>query len=560
MKISHFRIKSFRTIKREIAVSLKDGTCLVGPNNVGKSNLLRALQMFFTGYENKYGYTRERDLPFGVNNTQTSLICTFSAEQDNQYDEEVLSRYHQLHNMIPIPVPTGRDITIYLTFSSGSNPTYRLFPNTPLPHGTVAADFSRRQKAVVQDVLAKFVLYYVPSNKSFLDLYQSLVLDFIRQEIANDIQPVLSTIRDHLAQISNEVSQALSGINEGHLHIELRPPGPEAKEMLSGFDFHLLDPQDTSVFSKGVGIQSAAMMAFFLWISRRNRGAQRNTVWLLEEPESYLHPSLATGVSGLVRQLSSEAIVLLTTHSLSFVSKTPERNVGLSIEDSSTSAIQFTSYREATTTLRKTLGVEFSDFFNLDLYNLFVEGELDKRYLEWYLDHRLRQGKPGLDILGKPTCTIIEFGGVGFLGGFLKANYQFIRPERPTVSVFDGDQAGVREARGVQQYCGQKNIPFVANRNFVYVRDRFAIEGLFPDAWIIDHHTNLANWYDEFSVDVQGALVSFRVKDSHKLQFYRDMTQKAEAEPTDVWAERFERLVQVLNDSLKSQGQAIYGN
>ena len=50
---------------------------LVGPNNSGKTNLLKAIQVLFTGYANTYGYARDIDLTFGVGRSRTSIIATF---------------------------------------------------------------------------------------------------------------------------------------------------------------------------------------------------------------------------------------------------------------------------------------------------------------------------------------------------------------------------------------------------------------------------------------------------------------------------------------------------
>ncbi|WP_210679054.1 hypothetical protein, partial [Pseudomonas chlororaphis] len=42
-------------------------------------------------------------------------------------------------------------------------------------------------------------------------------------------------------------------------------------------------------------------------------------IWLIEEPETYMHPSLAYQSSKILDQLSSISNVIKTTHSLSFM-------------------------------------------------------------------------------------------------------------------------------------------------------------------------------------------------------------------------------------------------
>jgi len=66
MKIEGLRIRNFRTIGSEQHIDLTRGLTIVGPNSSGKTNILRAIEMLFTGLDNKLGYDVKRDLTFGV--------------------------------------------------------------------------------------------------------------------------------------------------------------------------------------------------------------------------------------------------------------------------------------------------------------------------------------------------------------------------------------------------------------------------------------------------------------------------------------------------------------
>ncbi|HHB1557877.1 TPA: AAA family ATPase, partial [Vibrio cholerae] len=73
MKLEAIKIKNFRTIDTELQVELQDGLTIVGPNSSGKTNILRAIEIFFTGFDNKYRYILSRDFPDKLDNGQTSL-------------------------------------------------------------------------------------------------------------------------------------------------------------------------------------------------------------------------------------------------------------------------------------------------------------------------------------------------------------------------------------------------------------------------------------------------------------------------------------------------------
>ncbi|MGC3987776.1 MAG: hypothetical protein QM777_25340 [Pseudorhodoferax sp.] len=149
-----------------------------------------------------------------------------------------------------------------------------------------------------------------------------------------------------------------------------------------------------------------------------------------------------------------------------------------------------------------------------------------------------------------------DFGGVKHLSGFLRATYQFIKSERPCVSVFDGDDAGERERRDLQRFFGQKNIPFEANRQFVSVRSRFSIEGLFPDEWIKEIHEQNPSWFSAYAVDASGELEPFVIKDERKAGVGSVLLDKSSVQAIlgeFGWASRFVRVFEVIDAALLAQ-------
>jgi hypothetical protein len=308
------------------------------------------------------------------------------------------------------------------------------------------------------------------------------------------------------------------------------------------------DPKQTPIREKGMGVQTTALIAAFRWITKQESATGRRVIWLLEEPESYLHPELALNCSAILDSLAEEAIVITTTHSMAFVPQQPDFVCGTQLsKDGKTEVVRFKTFNEAVTLIRSALGIKFGDFYNLAEYNVMLEGETDRELFVWLLKTisteerawpRLRHAK------------FEDFGGVKHLSGFLRATYQFIKDERVCVAVFDGDEAGQRERRALQQYFGQKQIPFQSNEHFVSVRAGFAIEGLFPDEWIIELHNEHSNWFEEFSVDSNGTLEQFRVKDDKKSNLINHLVSIAEAQASHDWAFRFYQVGDAIDNAL----------
>ncbi len=66
MKIGQLKIKNFRNIGNEITVKLQDYNCIVGKNDVGKSTILKAIDLFLNNkdlvIDDKNIYLNENDI------------------------------------------------------------------------------------------------------------------------------------------------------------------------------------------------------------------------------------------------------------------------------------------------------------------------------------------------------------------------------------------------------------------------------------------------------------------------------------------------------------------
>jgi len=105
------------------------------------------------------------------------------------------------------------------------------------------------------------------------------------------------------------------------------------------------------------------------------------------------------------------------------------------MQQDKTSIQTFTTYRESTEAIRNSIGVRFSDFFNFGKYNILLEGQSDREYLEWILDAVPETPEHKWPILRSDDCHFLDYGGVKHLAGFLRATWEYIRNETCAVSV-----------------------------------------------------------------------------------------------------------------------------
>ena len=395
MQLRGLRIRHFRSVgSTEVELPLVSSLTLVGANNSGKTNILRAIEMFFTGHDNDLGYTRATDLTFGANSAKTSLLATFESDFERIEDDENVTyggpdgkffedfdKLCQLYERDP----AESTFTLSLVFSPSGVPTYQFFPNLKKPKDNASqAAISRTQRQLVSDLLAKFSCHYIPSAKSMEQLYGEVLNPFLTRVAARAVEPQLQELQEALAKVATDIDDELRAVGLDQLTASFSLPGSGVESMLSRFEFELSDPHKTSVVRKGQGIQSTAFLAALRWVTSEEKREGRETVWLLEEPESYLHPELMGTVRDLLTRIGSDSRTVLSTHALSFVPDDVNRVVGVELDAEGRTTIQrFNTAVEAGDRLRKSLGVRFSDYYNLSELNRPGESGDSKHWEGW---------------------------------------------------------------------------------------------------------------------------------------------------------------------------------
>ncbi|WPZ32421.1 AAA family ATPase [Thalassobaculum sp. OXR-137] len=493
----------------------------------------------------------------GERSLRTNIQVKIKIEED-LHDEELRGIVDQARTSLGAPTHSEDEITLYLTFSENSNPVYRIFPNLKRPKGADGASYSRLERRLFDYILSKLSIHYIPSEKSISDLYNNLVMPVLFERMHKVIAPHLEALNAALNEASDEINRFLKSSNLNNLDASFRlPNNPE--DFFRKIEFNLKDNNTTSVFQKGMGIQSAVLLSSFCWIAQKEKNEGKLSLWLLEEPESYLHPELATQCIALLDVLSQYSQIIVTTHSLGFVPQDPTKAVGVTLEKGWTKTNRFKTYFEATSHIRQSLGVRFSDFYNFSKYNILVEGSTDRMYLDLVINslkkhERFRKQYP---ILFSQNTYIHDFGGVKGIEGFLKATHEFIRKERASICILDGDDAGDSVRRSLQNYFSNKNIPFAPNVDFVVVRDRFAIEGLLPDKWVKEAAQAHPGWFDSYSEDAQGTIMPFKIKDGSKNSYLKFFSEKIMNSKPEEWTTYWKSVLDICEKSLSKQSREL---
>lgn len=304
MAIEKLFIRRFRSIDN-IELRLGRMNALVGPNNSGKSNILRALNIVLgETYPSPRSFT-EKDF-FSYDASQPIQIdVRFSGSLQSDPDVWGFSLKYD-----------GRDVEFEATDQHGARATYRSGQPKRVKNemrDEVALLYlglnrqAEQQLRATQWTLYGKLLRHIQSTISATD--RSTFRDEVSHSVETHINPSLQQFEDTL----NEFVRRQTG-----LELQLSFAALDPVEVLKTVRPYVreppltLDPEDV-----GAGTQSAIAIA----IARAYANIVRRPLTLcIEEPELYLHPHGCRHFYRLLVELAREGVqVVYATHERSFV-------------------------------------------------------------------------------------------------------------------------------------------------------------------------------------------------------------------------------------------------
>lgn len=312
IKIRGITIKNFRSIRRA-NITVNDFNVFVGTNDAGKSNVLKALNLFFNEQV-------ESNIPFDYNRDFTYLYPPKSKEAKT------------IAITIQFEIPeTFTDSGLY-TWEKAWNQTGRIMDTIRNVKGEVPTARSR-----VPNALRRIKYRYVPAVKS-TDYYKTLLGDLYSSVAAS----LDSTLSDAVDNFSESLSSYTSGITQSvfsrlKLSSQLTIPN-DLNEIFKALIFRTSREKFSSGINipltlRGDGIQARHIPIILKYIANedqrsRNQGATKvTTIWGFEEPENGLELSKTFELANEFIEYSQELQIFLSTHSPAFYMKKEEDGV-----------------------------------------------------------------------------------------------------------------------------------------------------------------------------------------------------------------------------------------
>jgi len=414
MKIRKFTVENYRSITKASALPVHDLSILIGPNNEGKSNLLRALVITMYTIQDFFSMGQHRAVrsrSFSRRRDEGALEYRF--ERDFPLVLPKNSKSHSLFKIefeltpaekIKIGKIVGKKFTTNLLISIQhfkNSVTFGVFDTK------TKINYDKHERKIFKYISENFEVSYIAAIRDS-ERTVSIVEDMISKELSilkkdKKYQTLLSKLeklqKPVLDRLSISLTKGVSNFLPDVKSIQL-----DSKERIQRFSS--LSPKvivddgiKTSLEQKGDGIKSLMAISIIQHLTKQ-RAAKKNIFLAIEEPESHLHPNAIHKLRDVLDDISKQYQVIISTHSPLLVNRSDvSRN--LIVNKSQVTAAHDIS------NIRDILGVKIADNLRTANMLILVEGEEDRQVIKKCLEElspnikkALEQGIFSFDVLG----------------------------------------------------------------------------------------------------------------------------------------------------------------
>lgn len=305
--IKEINIDRFKSCRKVKILDIDDFNCLSGKNNSGKSNILRALSLFFTN-------EIEPGLPFDIkrdcnSRTKEKREVTISVRIVLDEDIGIQKTLKNIQDKIP------RDSSIKKVYevdrTNMQSYSTRYFVN--------GNEFNNDDKHYVDTYLNLFNFRYITSDRTpkkaleenLLELQAELKFRLSKKTSELTIQNNLMEMLQNQVHILFEpVSKEIQESDEIISNVDITIPN-ELTELLNSAHY-LITNSDGGIFNEkdqGHGIQNMLLFTILYLVDKnfhRKFGWKIATIWAIEEPESFLHFNLENQLALYLQKIISE--------------------------------------------------------------------------------------------------------------------------------------------------------------------------------------------------------------------------------------------------------------
>lgn len=409
MKITKIEAKNFRTLEN-FNLSISPNYCAIsGRNNAGKSAIVSIIEYFFGGNDDYRYFAFANDINFSKDATKWSqsdeMAVSVEVSIDITSDSEiyfVISKLSEIN-----PEESFINVKLELTCKKTGQSTVVCYVNEKNVGHQVSSEILKKFKSsnsltVHNSTMPSPRMYY--GGESYTEVLETNFSEEDRSKIAEAQVRLQNSVKRAAKQHKEELDKLLGKLSDKY-QVELSSiaGGRSSKFPL---EVKLTDKRvDVPLKDWGAGTQNRTRILLSVLESIRSRksaSAENRTtpIFIVEEPESFLHPSAQAEfgqvLNGLAKELQIQ--IIATTHSPYMLNQSEpeanyllERRISRGIPKEAT--VKDTSGEEWMLPFAENLGIvpkEFSSWKELfgtqSSKVILVEGDIDKQYFEQFRD------------------------------------------------------------------------------------------------------------------------------------------------------------------------------
>lgn len=345
MRLAAIEIEDFRSIFADDAgstLSLDLGAgmnTLVGVNNCGKSNVLRAVSL---ALDPNHRFEPDIDAPGPRPFAMPIITLRFVADGGRDEERELLKAADAYEQGLGVPAnetfASQGEVVLQVQFRpTGGDHDRRELLLTP-GHRRPGDDDEARLATAISCLREAVRFVLIRSGESiasvlegnFREILHSVVRERLGPEFAEaeqSRQDYISGLQESLLKpLRDRVSADVGGLFPEIGAVYLDPEVPGIESTLSHVEVNLEDLVLTPLDEKGTGVRGGVLVAMLSYLALN---ATRGMVFAVEEPEAFLHPASQEDLRDRLELLaaSKDVTLLVTTHSPYTMTTSPDGRV-----------------------------------------------------------------------------------------------------------------------------------------------------------------------------------------------------------------------------------------
>lgn len=526
LKITELEVENFRSIlgATNLKPKINDFTVIVGANNTGKSNILRALQLFFSGHIDGKPYGATIDFPklsSPSTKAQTRITVTL------KYTPSVLTKIESA--VIEIEKDLGatikldsNQIKIRQIFTRKNSESWQIIT----PRG-IRSIKPHLMINLVNAIRTSVRFKYLPVGRNVTEtiakeLSQDLISTIFRSfsgkvktraKVEALIGNLIEVLQPELESTGDELATGMAGVFQEIKKLRLHLPFSDLSTLLPTLMPDLQDSYSTPIEYKGAGLQTSSLIFFLKFLADHHpqrHNARVVYIWAIEEPESFLHPEKQRSVAKVLESFSQSVQTLVTTHSPHFLSRKAHAAINV-VEKNRVSPFSTAIISNQIEAAKKSLGVSLLDSMHVYPFNIVVEGPSDEILIRNIWSKLSSEGRLRTSI---DDIKIWPAGGAKQASDLYYSLCNFgLEPGIKIVIILDGDAAGRSQLGVLQMKLKEVGMQFTANKDYFQLEED--IEWLFHPQ-IMEKLTVDLPAQVNMQENTAGDISSFKVIEGHK--------------------------------------------